>query len=290
MHHEQDMRKMGGLWKKIPYTYAGMIIGTLAITGFGIPTVIGLAGYYSKDLIMESAFAAHTPVGSYAFVLGALAAVMTAFYSWRLIFMTFHGETRAKKSVFDHAHESPLVMLIPLAVLSVGALASGYLFEPMFSGHHQDEFWAGSIFTLPENHILHHAHDVDLWVKLTPFVAGIIGLLVAYIFYIKRTTLPTKLAASQHVLYDFLLNKWYFDELYNAIFVKPALFIGRIFWERGDGKIFDGIINGVSGKLIPMLSRTAGRLQSGYIFHYAAAMIAGLAVFITWYSIFGIAH
>lgn len=287
MHYEQDMRRMGGLWRKIPLTYTGMIIGTLAITGFGIPTVIGLSGYYSKDLILESAFAAETSVAMYAFVLGGLAAIMTAFYSWRLIFMTFHGKSRAEPSVHNHAHESPLVMTLPLVLLSIGAIAAGFIFEPLFVGYSEKTFWAGSIFTDSHNHVLHDAHSVPLWVKFTPFIAGIIGFVIAYIFYISRPSMPKKLAGSQYGLYNFLLNKWYFDTLYKAVFILPAMWIGKFLWKRGDGNIIDGFINGLSGIVIPFLARKAGKAQSGYIFHYATAMITGLTILITWYSIFG---
>jgi len=189
--------------------------------------------------------------------------------------------------VLKHAHESPLVMLIPLVILSIGAIVAGFAFEPLFVGYDESGFWAGSIFTASDNHVLHDAHKVPLWVKLVPFFAGILGFVIAYIFYIARPNAPKRLADSQYVLYSFLLNKWYFDELYKAIFIMPALWVGRVFWKRGDGSVIDGIINGLSGKVIPLFARTAGKAQSGYIFHYATAMIAGLAILMTWYSIFG---
>src|SRR5690606_32183704 len=203
---EQDMRKMGGLRKLIPKTYWMMIIGTLALTGVGIPlTVIGTAGFFSKDAIIEGAFAAHNPVAFYAFWALVIAAVFTSFYSWRLIFMTFHGTPRASHEVMHHVHESPPVMLVPLFILAAGALFAGVAFEGFFVGEGYERFWKASLFTLPDNHILHAFHDVPLWVKVSPFVAMVIGFLVAYQFYIRSPETPKNLAAQHRFLYRFLL-------------------------------------------------------------------------------------
>ncbi len=293
MHHEQDMRKMGGLRHKIPRTYWMMMIGTLAITGVGIPflyilgTPIGFAGFVSKDVIIETTFAAHSAAGSFAFWLLVSAAAMTSFYSWRLIFMTFHGETRADKHTWEHAHESPNVMLWPLYLLAVGAVLAGMEFYPDFVGHHENEFWAAAIFNGEHNHVLHDAHEVPWIVKLSPFIAMLFGLGLAYLFYIRRPEIPGKLAEQHEPLYRFLLNKWYFDELYDLIFVRPAKWIGRFFWKKGDGSTIDGAINGLSMGFVPWLTRVAGKAQSGYVFHYAFAMLLGLSFLITWFAVTG---
>ncbi|NUB43451.1 NADH-quinone oxidoreductase subunit L [Fertoebacter nigrum] len=401
-HHEQDMRNYGGLRKKIPLTFWAMMIGTLAITGVGIPlTHIGFAGFLSKDAVIESAY-----VGSnYAFWLLVIAACMTSFYSWRLMFLTFYGESRAGghaahghddhgHAAHGHAahgpdahghghdnhghhepHESPRVMLIPLGALALGAVFSGMIWYDSFFGdeakmndwfgmetaaaHHGDAGHAeagdhaaganddhaatttegqaattadapapetaagaevaplaaaaphkGAVSILPygpeelalvkerigyvegEGHhepttIIAAAHEVPKWVKVSPFIAMILGLALAFQFYIRRPDLPGKLAAQQRPLYLFLLNKWYFDELYDVIFVQPAKWLGGFLWKRGDGNVIDGSINGVAMGLIPMLTRLAGRAQSGYIFHYAFAMVLGIAILVTWMSLGG---
>ena len=288
MHHEQDMRRMGGLRVKIPLTYWTMVVGTLAITGVGIPlTHVGFAGFLSKDIVIESVFAAH-PVSSFpAFWILLAAACMTSFYSWRLIFMTFHGPTRADVRVFEHAHESPATMTIPLLLLSLGAILAGAVFYGGFVGHHEVEFWGPSIFTAPDNHVLHDAHTVSTWVKISPVVAMLIGLGLAYLFYLRKPTLPTRLAERNEPLYLFLVNKWYFDEIYDALFTRPALWVGRVFWKLGDAAIIDGIVNGISMELIPRLVRFAGRLQSGFLFHYAFAMLIGVSALITWFAVSG---
>ncbi|TIP04952.1 MAG: NADH-quinone oxidoreductase subunit L, partial [Mesorhizobium sp.] len=239
---EQDMRKMGGLRKLIPTTYWMMIIGTLALTGVGIPaTVVGTAGFFSKDAIIATSFASHNAVAGFAFILLVVAACFTSFYSWRLIFMTFHGEPRASHEVMHHVHESPPVMLVPLYVLAAGALFAGIIFHGAFIGEGYAEFWKASLFTLPDNHILHEIHELPLWVELAPFVAMVIGLLVAWKFYIRSPELPRSVAANHRLLYAFLLNKWYFDELYDFLFVQPAKRLGRFLWKTGDGTIIDGL-------------------------------------------------
>ncbi|RMF34974.1 MAG: NADH-quinone oxidoreductase subunit L [Alphaproteobacteria bacterium] len=293
MHHEQDMRKYGGLRNKIPMTYWTMMIGTLAITGVGIPLLtifgapIGLAGFVSKDAIIESTFAAETATGEFAFVLLVVAALMTSFYSWRLMFMTFFGEARGDAHAHEHAHESPSVMLIPLYVLAAGAALAGIFFFGGFVGEGWEEFWRGSIFIGAENEVLHHAHGVPLWVKLSPFVAMLLGLFIAWQFYIVNPDLPARLAANQRTLYLFLLNKWYVDEIYDAVFVRPAMWLGRLLWKRGDGGTIDGALNGLAYGVIPFLTRLAVRAQSGYLFHYAFAMIIGLGILITWFVMGG---
>ncbi|VDC31694.1 NADH-quinone oxidoreductase subunit L [Pseudogemmobacter humi] len=388
-HHEQDMRWYGGLRKKIPLTFWAMLIGTLAITGVGIPlTHYGFAGYLSKDAVIESAW-----VGSnYAFWMLVIAAGMTSFYSWRLMFLTFWGENRAHlKPQDDHhhghddhghghhhePHESPAVMLVPLAVLALGALFSGMIWYKVFFGdeekmrtwfgmeqlaahhveegdhaaapaeaatadHAGDEAAAvdhtetaalageetavdhaaadhgdahgvapkGALVMLPygaeeqalvdarvdaekvaasghaPNTIIAAAHMVPDWVKVSPFVAMLIGLVLSWLFYIRRPDWPARLAASQRPLYLFLLNKWYFDEIYDFVFVRPARALGRLFW-KNDAKVIDGTINGVAMGIVPFFTRLAARAQSGFVFHYAFAMVLGIVALVTWMTLFG---
>ena len=348
MHHEQDMRNYGGLRHKMPYTFWAMLIGTLAITGVGIPlTYIGFAGFLSKDAIIESAFAAGTPAGMLGFWLTVIAAAMTSFYSWRLIFMTFFGKPRGDKHTHEHAHESPMTMLAPLGVLALGAIFAGMIWMSSFFGHtdqvarfygiplageahaeagehgedaaaedHGEEIATdpedvevvvtdghgaegehhaafggapgdGALYFGPENTVLDDAHNVPKWVKLSPFIAMLLGLGLAWLFYISRTTLPKQLAENQPILYRFLLNKWYFDEIYDVIFVQPAKRLGNFLWKKGDGNVIDGGINGLAMGVIPFFTRLAGRAQSGYIFAYAAAMVLGIVVLVTWMSITG---
>ena len=364
MHHEQDMRNYGNLRKKIPYTFAAMMIGTLAITGVGIPlTTIGFAGFLSKDAIIESAYAGGSMFGFWALVI---AAAMTSFYSWRLIFLTFYGEARGDQHTHDHAHESPKVMLIPLAVLAVGAVFAGMIWYKPFFGHadqvgkfygipvaeagmhgdahgddhakdshdeghsdvpgddhsddhaadkahddhgedkahaeakdkgHGDHHYAfvgkpgeGALYFAPDNHVLDDAHAAPKWVKVSPFIAMLGGLIMALWFYIWNPTLPARLATNFQPLYKFLLNKWYFDEIYDVLFVKPALALGRFFWKRGDGNVIDGFLNGVAMGIVPFFTRLAGRAQSGFIFTYAFWMVLGIAALVTWMSIGGGAH
>ncbi|RWL47951.1 MAG: NADH-quinone oxidoreductase subunit L [Mesorhizobium sp.] len=280
---EQDMRKMGGLRKLIPATYWMMIVGTLALTGVGIPaTVIGTAGFFSKDAIIATSFASHNAVAGFAFILLVVAACFTSFYSWRLIFMTFHGEPRASHEVMHHVHESPPVMLVPLYVLAAGALFAGIIFHGAFIGEGYAEFWKASLFTLPDNHILHEIHELPLWVELAPFVAMVIGLAVAWKFYIRSPELPRSVAANHRLLYAFLLNKWYFDELYDFLFVQPAKRLGRFLWKTGDGTIIDGLgPDGVSARVVDVTNRVV-KLQTGYLYHYAFAMLIGVAALVTW--------
>jgi len=280
---EQDMRKMGGLRKLIPTTYWMMVIGTLALTGVGIPvTVIGTAGFFSKDAIIESAFASHNSVAGLAFVLLVIAACFTSFYSWRLIFMTFHGQPRASHEVMHHVHESPPVMLVPLFILAAGALFAGIIFHNSFIGEGYAEFWKASLFTLPDNHILHEIHELPLWVELSPFIAMLIGFAVAWKFYIRSPELPRSVAANHRLLYAFLLNKWYFDELYDFLFVRPAKRLGHFLWKTGDGTVIDGLgPDGISARVVDVTNRVV-KLQTGYLYHYAFAMLIGVAALVTW--------
>ena len=324
MHHEQDMRNYGGLRKKIPYTFAAMMIGTLAITGVGIPTTyFGFAGFFSKDAVVESAYAFGGQLGQYAFWALIVAAVFTSFYSWRLMFLTFFGEARGNKHTHDHAHESPWTMLVPLGVLAVGAVFAGVVWYNSFFGKtdevgrffgvpyaveeshdatnadHGAEAKAtgyahynltgapgeGAIHAAPDNNILNEAHEVPKWVKWSPFFAMILGFVTAYWFYIVNPSLPRRLAENQRYLYLFLLNKWYFDEVYDFLFLRPAQWLGRFLWKRGDGAVIDGGINGLAMGVIPFITRLAGRAQSGYIFTYAFAMVLGIVLLITWVSL-----
>ena len=286
MHHEQDMRAMGGLRKKIPWTFAAMVIGTLAITGVGIPHVTGFAGFYSKDAIIEAAYAANTP-NNYAFWLLVIGALMTAFYSWRLIFMTFYGETRADHHTYEHAHESPATMMVPLAVLSIGATFAGVVFISYFVGSNEQAFWGSAIFRGEHNHILHNMEEVPGWVGLSSFVAMLIGFVIAWVYYIAAPWLPAATARAFRPLYLFLLNKWYFDELYDFIFVRPAFAIGRFLWKGGDGAVIDGAIDGTAAGVGRVTARVV-RLQTGYLYHYAFAMLVGVAAILTWLTYNGL--
>lgn len=356
MHHEQDMRNYGGLRKKIPLTFWAMLIGTLAITGVGIPlTHIGFAGFLSKDAVIESAWAGN----HFAFWALVVAAFMTSFYSWRLMFLTFWGKPRGDHHAHEHAHESPAVMLVPLGVLATGAVFAGMIWYGVFfgdeakmrswfamapaaahgsehaaegeaEGHATAEVPATEAAEAPATEApadahatteapateaatehaaadhgpavappgavfmevrgiatLHAAHEAPNWVKVSPFVAMILGLLLAFRFYIQRPDLPGRLAAAQRPLYLFLLNKWYFDELYDWVFVRPAKWLGRFLWQKGDGAVIDGALNGVAMGIIPFFTRLAGRIQSGYVFTYAFTMVLGLAALLTWMTLGG---
>lgn len=287
MHHEQDMRNYGGLKDKMPYTFYAMLIGTLAITGVGIPlTMIGFAGFVSKDAIIESVYASGT---GYAFVILVLAALMTSFYSWRLMFLTFWGEPRGDKHTHEHAHESPVVMLVPLAVLAVGSVLSGMVFYGPFFGSTDQvrEYFGAAIFMAESNDLVSQAHYVPGWVKVSPFIAMLLGLGLAWLFYIRDTSLPGKLAATFPGAYQFLLNKWYFDEIYEVVFVRSAKFLGRFLWKKGDGTVIDGGINGLAMGIVPFFTKLAGRAQSGFVYHYAFAMVLGIVVIVTFVTLAG---
>jgi NADH-quinone oxidoreductase subunit L len=283
LHHEQDMRKMGGqVWTKIRITYAMMWIGSLALAGMGIPGLnIGFAGFYSKDVIMEAAYGVHTAAGQYAFWLGLAAATMTAFYSWRLLFMSFHKAPDTDHHAVDHAHESPMVMLIPLFVLAFGALFSGMGLYYFFVGDGREAFWGTAIFTLHDG--IEAAHHAPHWIPPLLIAVGIAGIGIAYGLYIRNPSKPKQIAKDFKGLYEFLLNKWYFDELYNAIFVRPSFVIGRFLWKRGDGTVIDGMGPDAIAAGTLIVAKRAGRLQTGYVYHYAFAMLIGIVVLATWY-------
>ena len=308
------MRNMGGLAPKITTTYIMMLIGTLALTGVGIPgTPIGFAGFFSKDAIIEAAYAGHTP-NNYAFWLLVVAAFMTSFYSWRLAFMTFHQSPRwaghgshghdghkaddhhhakddhAKHDDHGHGHgghephESPMVMLLPLGVLAGGAIAAGFAFNSSFIGHHFHDFWGSSL--KQGDHIMHAMHEVPTWVAWSATIAMLSGLGLAWLYYIAAPWLPAATAKAFRPLYLFLLNKWYFDELYDLIFVRPAFWIGRMLWKKGDGAIIDGTIDGTASA-VGWTTGKVVKLQTGYVYHYAFAMLIGVALLITYFMFAG---
>ncbi|MBN9309657.1 NADH-quinone oxidoreductase subunit L [Devosia sp.] len=312
MHHEQDMRNMGGLRKKIPVTYWLMIIGTLALTGVGIPgTPLGFAGFFSKDGIIEVAYAAGGSTGYIAFWALVIAAMFTSFYSWRLIHLTFHGSPRDAThgfghdvheddanahaepdaagnhhdehgSAYDHAHESPPVMLVPLYILAAGAVLAGVVFNDLFFGHaeHIEHFFAGSL-VVPGD-LLEAAHGVPLWVKWSATVAMLIGFVAAYQMYIRDPAAPRRLADANPGLYRFLLNKWYFDELYDRIFVRPAIWLGTALWKGFDDQLVDKTLTEGLGARVKDITGRVVKLQSGYLYHYAFAMLIGIAALLTW--------
>lgn len=275
MHHEQDIRHMGGLYRKIPITYIMMVIGTLALTGFPLT-----AGYFSKDAIIESAFAAHNPFALYAFILTVVAAALTSFYSWRLVFKTFHGEPHDHHH-HEAAHESPFVMLIPLFVLAAGSILAGFPFKEVFAGHGTGEFFRESLKMKPG--LIDEIHHAPAWVVALPTIMMVVGFAISWLFYIRRPYLPVELANDHQMLYRFLLNKWYFDELYEFIFVRPAKWLGTTLWKKGDGLLIDGLgPDGVSARVLDV-TRGVVRLQTGYLYHYAFAMLIGVAALITWF-------
>ena len=282
MSDEQDMRKMGGLYKLIPVTYVLMWIGSLSLAG-----IWPFSGFYSKDIILEAAWGAHTGVGQYAFWLGITAAFLTAFYSWRLIIMTFHGTSRADEKTLAHVHESPKVMLLPLVVLATGAIFLGFLSFQYFVGESAVQFWGNSLFVLDTHNALENAHHVPIWVKYLPLVVGVAGIGLAYLMYMFAPELPGALAAGFQRTYQFLLHKWYFDELYDYLFVRPAFKLGRGFWKAGDGLLIDGVGPDGFAAAVKLIARRAGALQSGYLYHYAFAMLVGVAGLITWFLVMG---
>lgn len=311
MHHEQDMRYYGGLRKHIPLTFWAMMAGTLAITGVGIVGVGGFAGFYSKDAIIEAAFASHSTFHMYAFGIGVLAALLTSFYSWRLMFLTFFGTPRWAQSehiqhamhdhgdhddhAHDHAHdahsdgtagyhphESPLPMLIPLGILTLGAVFAGFVFHGGFIDAQTGKaFWANSTLFFNE-HLMHAMHEVPLWVKLSSTVAMLTGLLVAYLMYQQSKDAPQRMATAFAPLYRFFLNKWYFDELYDAVFVRPAFWLGRLFWKQGDIGIIDRFGPNGSAAVVSFGSKLAVKMQSGYLYTYALVMLLGLVTAVSW--------
>jgi NADH-quinone oxidoreductase subunit L len=277
MHHEQDIRNMGGLKDRIPFTYAMMVIGTLALTGFPLT-----AGYFSKDAIIEAVYVGHSPMALYGFICTVAAAAMTSFYSWRLIFKTFHGAPHDREH-YEHAKESPKVMLVPLGVLAAGSIFAGYPFADLFAGHGVEHFFRESLKFAQDNHVLEDMHHIPLGISLLPTAMMVAGFLLAWQFYIRRPDIPVEMARQHVLLYRFLLNKWYFDEIYDAIFVRPAMWLGRLLWKGGDGWLIDGFgPDGVSARVLDV-TRNVVRLQTGYLYHYAFAMLIGAAAFITWF-------
>jgi NADH-quinone oxidoreductase subunit L len=315
MHHEQDMRFYGGLRKHIPITFWAMMAGTLAITGVGIYWLhAGFAGFHSKDAILEAAYASGTEIGRAAFWLGAFAALLTSFYSWRLMFLTFWGKPRwaasehvqhavhghhespdEEHSGDDHAHhaphgvhgdgtagyhphESPWTMLVPLIVLSVGAVFAGYVFNPAFLEN--EAFWNGAVAW--NEHLIHEMHEVPLLVKLSATIVMLVGLLVAWMAYIRDPSIPQKTAEQLGPVYRFLYNKWYFDELYHFLFVRPAFWLGRLLWKRGDEGIIDRFGPDGAAWVVEQGAVVARRFQSGYLTSYALVMLLGLVGVVTW--------
>ena len=275
MHHEQDIRNMGGLKDKIPYTYSVMVIGTLALTGFPLT-----AGYFSKDAIIESAYVAHNPFAFYGFAMTVIAAGLTSFYSWRLIFKTFHGEPHDQHH-YEAAHEAPMWMLVPIGILAAGSILAGFPFKEVFAGHGVEEFFRESLKMHP--HIIDEMHHIPQAIAFLPTVMMVLGFLVSWLFYIRRPYIPVELANQHQMFYQFLLNKWYFDELYDFIFVRPAKWLGRFLWKKGDGFVIDGFgPDGVSARVLDV-TRNVVKIQTGYLYHYAFAMLIGVAGLITWF-------
>jgi NADH-quinone oxidoreductase subunit L len=316
MAHEQDMRRYGHLMPYMKWTFVVMTIGTIAITGLGIPYLEwGFAGFYSKDAIIHAAYeagGAGHPLGYFAFGVGILVAGLTAFYSWRVAFFTFSGTARWTSEDLEHhwhnrdhgqddahahageshaadhghghehkPHESPWTMRIPLIVLAIGAVGAGFAFHHQFIGEHSAEFWRGAIYKAPVAHAAEGGHSFPVWVMLAPIVVSVLGLLVAAYMYIWREGTGAKLAAQRGFLYLFFYNKWFFDELYDATIVRAAKWLGDLFWKGGDQKIIDGFgPDGVSA-LSVQVGKGAGRLQSGYVYHYAFVMLLGVAGLLT---------
>jgi NADH-quinone oxidoreductase subunit L len=277
MSAEQDMRRMGGLWKKIPYTYALMWIGSLSLAG--IPF---FSGYFSKDSILEAAWLSGTPVGKYSFTLGIFTAFLTAFYSWRLIIMTFHGESRADHETQHHIHESPWVMLAPLFVLAAGAIFAGFLFEGWFVGAERSEFWKHAILVLPQHQTLGSGRELPVLIAFLPLIAGIIGIALAYLCYMFRPDIPERVSTQFRAVYLFLLNKWYFDELYDVLFVRPSLWLGRLLWKKGDEGVIDRFGPDGAAAAVVAGTRVTARIQTGYLYTYALVMLLGVAAAMAW--------
>ena len=276
MDDKQDMRLMGGLFSRMKVTAVLMWIGSLALAGVPL-----FSGFYSKDIILESAFAAHTGLGLYAFWAGIAAALMTAFYSWRLLFLTFHGRTRADDHTYGHAHESPPVMIGPLVVLAMGAIFSGFLAKEYFVGHHMEEFWGSSILMLHD--VIEEAHHVPGWVVALPLVVAVAGITGAFVMYILKPGWPAAFVERIRPLHRFVYNKWFFDELYDQVFVRTSFVLGRGLWKSGDGAVIDGVgPDGIAAATRDLAGR-ASRLQSGFVYHYAFAMLIGLVLLATWF-------
>ena len=270
---EQDIRNMGGVRKKLPFTYIFMLIGTLALTGFPF-----LSGFYSKDAIIEFAYLRNSSLGNYAVVIGIFTAFLTSIYSWRLFFKTFHGSYNNKKISINETHESPLIMLVPLFFLGIGALFAGFLFKETFIGHHSNDFWQTSIFFMNE---IKHDH-IPLWLLLITPILVVISIPLSFYYYISNIKILEEFKNTSLPLYNFLLNKWYIDELYDSLFVNPAKKIGSFFWKKGDVGTIDRFGPDGISKLIKIISNKAGRLQTGFIYDYAFVMLIGLSILLTY--------
>jgi NADH-quinone oxidoreductase subunit L len=278
LHNEQDMRRMGGLRKVLPFTWSMMLVGTLSLTGFPLTS-----GFVSKDAIIEAAYAGDSPAAAYGFALTLFAALLTAFYSWRLMFLTFEGKPREKTDVFAHAHEPPWTMGLPLVLLALGSLLAGAVLMRFFIGVDQVAFWKGSLVT----HSGEGNPEVPLLIKLAPTLFMIIGFAIAWYFYITNPLVPFGLAKRFRGAYQFLLHAWYFDDLYDFLFVRPAKRLGRFLWKTGDGTVIDGIgPDGVAARVIDITNRVI-KLQTGYIYHYAFVMLIGVALIITYFIFAG---
>ncbi len=279
LHGEQDLRNMGGLRKAIPFTFAMMVVGTLSLTGFPFT-----AGFFSKDAIIDVAWASNAPMAHYAFWLIVIAAFLTSFYSWRLIFMAFFGKPKDEHA-FEHAHKSPPVMTGPLLVLAIGALGAGIVFADYFIEGGYAQFWRGSIFTSPGNTVLQASeHGESPLIKWLPTIMMAGGFLVAYLAYIRETWLPAWTVQNFKPIHAFLYNKWYFDELYHWIFVRPTAWLARVLWIYGDGVIIDGLgPDGISARVIAITKR-AVRFQTGYVYQYAFVMLVGVAAIVTYFA------
>ncbi len=273
LNEEQDITKMGGIYKKIPFTYIFMIIGTLAITGFPL-----LSGFYSKDAILEAAYFSNSYFGGYATVIGVLTAILTSIYSWRLIYKTFHGNYRGESDKYKNIHESPLVILIPLFLLTLGAALSGFVFKDLFIGNDHQDFWRTSIF-FKDEFILKHP---PLWFLMITPIFGLLVIVGAYFLYIKNENILENIKNSNLPFYNFLLNKWYFDEIYDFIFTRPSKAIGSFFWHKGDIKFIDGYGPNGFAKIIKIISERAVLFQSGYLYHYAFVILIGLTILLTY--------
>ena len=270
---EQDIRNMGGVRKKLPFTYVFMLIGTLALTGFPF-----LSGFYSKDAIIEFAYLSNSPLGNYTVIVGILTAFLTSIYSWRLFFKTFHGSYNNKSMPIHETHESPLTMLVPLFLLGVGALFAGFLFKETFIGNHSNDFWQTSIFFINE---IKHDH-IPLWLLLITPILVVIAIPLSFYYYISNTKILEEIKNNTLPLYNFLLNKWYIDELYDSLFIKPTKKIGSFFWKKGDIGTIDRFGPDGISKLIKIISDKAGRLQTGFIYDYAFVMLIGLSILLTY--------
>jgi len=279
---EQDMRKMGGIWRKIPVTYALMWIGSLALAGIGIDGVFGMAGFYSKDLILESAVANGHWYGVLAYALGIATAFFTAFYSWRLIIMTFHGKPRADHHVMDHAHESPWIMLLPLMPLAFGAIFAGWYAWDWFGGVDHISFWRGSILVLPQDDTIAAAEHDPEWEKWFPLAVALPGIALAYVFYMWKPELPGKVASALGGVYRMVYRKYYFDEVYNFVFVRGAFRLGDIFWKKGDDGAIDRFGPDGIASLAGRIGKRVGAFETGYVYTYAFVMVIGLAGLVTW--------